>query len=47
MSTFTIVRTALWFALGVVLSVNGLSILTWGFWVVMALLAAIILIDDI
>lgn len=47
MDSITIVRTAIGFALGVVLAINGLSILTWGFWAVMALIAAFILIDNI
>jgi len=45
MDSITIVRTAIGFALGVVLAINGLSILTWGFWAVLALVAAFILAD--
>jgi hypothetical protein len=45
MDSITIVRTAIGFALGIVLAVNGLSILTWGFWAVLALVAAFILAD--
>lgn len=47
MTSYIIVRTALGFALGIVLAANGLTILTWGFWVVMALVAALMLIDNI
>ena len=45
MNSITIVRTAIAFAIGVVLAANGLSILTWGFWAIIALIAAFVLAD--
>ena len=43
----SITRFVIWFALGAVLSVNGMGIFTWGFWVVAVLVFAGVMMSDV
>ena len=46
-SVASIIRFVIWFALGAVLSFNGMSIFTWGFWVASLLVFAGVMMSDV
>jgi hypothetical protein len=43
----SVIRFVIWFSLSAVLSANGMGIFTWGYWVALLLIFALVMMRDV